>query len=111
MLYGCLFDILRFALLGLAFVCVLLFGATIWVGPDYGSIIPVTIDPDVQYDVHVRGPSPDFDVAVVRHVLFRETFELVATIHLRAVPLAFTTILLAIVTWVLDWYSTKQQPR
>lgn len=111
MLYGCLFDLLRLLLLGLALLCVLLFGATLWLGPDYRAFVPVALSPDVQWDVDIRGPSPDFDLSITRHVLFRETFQHIISIHLRAYPLAMLTILLSLVTWAMDWYGWQRQAR
>jgi hypothetical protein len=111
MLYGCLFDLLRLLLLGLALVCVLLFGATAWLGPNYSAFVPVTVSPDVQFDVEVRGPSPDLDVTVIRHVLFREILEPWFHVRLRALPLALTTMFLTAVVWLLDWLGWQQTTR
>lgn len=107
MVYGCLFDLLRLVLLCLALMCVVLFGATLWLGPNYATVAAVTVTPDVQLDVDIRGPSPDFSMTVVRHVLFRETFQHLITIRIRAVPLALTTIFLSIVAWTLDWRASR----
>lgn len=111
MLYGCLFDILRLILLGFALVCVLIFGATLWLGPNFETFVPLTVTPDIQYDITVRGPTPDLDVTVVRHVLFRETFQHIVSVQVHALPLAFATILLCAVTWALDWFGWQRHAR
>ncbi len=103
--FGCLFDIVRFVLLGLGFLCATLSLATWWLGSEHSAAWTVVLSQADVLAVTLFGPSPDLHLIVRRQMANGSASRLLLDVTVESSVLALSTIALCLLAAVMDLHE------